>query len=46
MSGPVPEGDVLKKYFPKSYSPKEMENTIIKLLEQWQNKREHGEQSI
>ena len=40
------EGDVLKKYFPKSYSPKEMENTIIKLLEQWQNKREHGEQSI
>lgn len=40
------EGDVLKKYFPKSYSPKEMENTIIKLLEQWQSKREHGEQSI
>lgn len=27
--------DVLKKYFPKSYTPKQMEDTIIKLLEQW-----------
>ena len=32
--------DVLKKYFPKSYTPKQMEDTIIKLLEQWQKKRE------
>jgi ParB family chromosome partitioning protein len=32
--------DTLKKYFPKSYTPKQMEDTIIKLLEQWQRKRE------
>ena len=32
--------DVLHKYFPKSYTPKQMEDTIIKLLEQWQRKRE------
>ena len=31
---------VLRKYFPKSYTPKQMEDTIIKLLEQWQRKRE------
>jgi len=28
--------DTLKKYFPKSYTPKQMEDTIIKLLDQWQ----------
>ena len=28
--------DVLRKYFPKSYTPKQMEDTIIRLLEQWQ----------
>ena len=27
--------DTLKKYFPKSYTPRQMEETIIKLLEQW-----------
>ncbi|MEG0416562.1 MAG: ParB/RepB/Spo0J family partition protein [Erysipelothrix sp.] len=32
--------DVLKKYFPKSYSNKQMEDKIIQLLEQWQKKRE------
>ncbi len=32
--------DVLKKYFPKSYTPKQMEDTIIRLLEQWQRKRQ------
>jgi len=31
--------DVLKKYFPKTYTPKQMEDTIIKLLDQWQKKR-------
>lgn len=31
--------DTLKKYFPKSYTPKQMEDTIIKLLDQWQKKR-------
>lgn len=29
----------LEKVFPKSYTPKQMESTIIKLLEQWQKKR-------
>lgn len=32
--------DSLKKYFPKSYTPKQMEDTIIRLLEQWQRKRQ------
>lgn len=35
----VIKNDVLKKFFPKSYTPKQMESTIIKLLEQWQKKR-------
>ena len=33
------KGDTLRKYFPASYTPKRMEETIIKLLEQWQKKR-------
>ena len=33
------KNEVLKKYFPKSYTPKQMEDTIIKLLEQWQKKQ-------
>lgn len=46
--GEVKKGDLervafkseqLRKYFPKSYSPKQMQDTIIKLLEQWQKKR-------
>ena len=32
--------DTLRKYFPKSYTPARMQETIIKLLEQWQKKRE------
>lgn len=32
--------DTLRKYFPRSYTPKRMEETIIKLLEQWQRKRQ------
>ena len=32
-------GDKLKKYFPKSYTPKQMEETIMKLLEGWYKKR-------
>ncbi len=35
------KNDVLKKYFPKSYTPKQMEDTIVKLLDQWQKKRMH-----
>ena len=33
-------GDTLRKYFPKSYTPQRMQETIIKLLEQWQRKRQ------
>lgn len=32
-------GDKIKKYFPKSYTPQQMEATIIKLLEGWHKKR-------
>ena len=38
--------DVLKKYFPKSYKPKQMEDTIIKLLEQWQQKQKNKQLSL
>ena len=31
----------LRQYFPKSYTPQQMENTILRLLEQWQRKRQH-----
>ena len=33
-------GDTLRKYFPKSYTPQRMQETIIKLLEQWQRRRQ------
>ena len=33
------KGDVLRKYFPKSYTPLQMQDTIIRLLEAWQKKR-------
>ena len=36
----VIKNDTLKKYFPRSYMPKQMEDTIIKLLEQWQRKQQ------
>ena len=36
----VIKSDVLRKYFPKSYTPKQMEDTIIRLLEQWQRKKQ------
>ena len=32
--------DTLRKYFPKSYTPARMQETIIKLLEQWQRRRQ------
>ena len=32
----VIKNDTLRKYFPRSYTPKQMEDTIIKLLDQWQ----------
>ena len=36
------KGDVLRKYFPKSYTNKQMEDKIIQLLEQWQKKRDRS----
>ena len=36
----VIKNETLWKYFPRSYTPKQMEDTIIKLLEQWQRKRQ------
>ena len=36
------KADVLKKYFPKSYTPKQMEEKIISLLEQWQKKQKRN----
>ena len=40
----VIKNDSLRKYFPRSYTLKQMEDTIIKLLEQWQKKRQHSEE--
>ena len=49
--GEVKKGDLervafkseqLRKYFPKSYTARQMQDTIIKLLEQWQKKRQRG----
>ena len=34
------KNETLRKYFPRSYTPKQMEDTIIKLLEQWQRKQQ------
>ena len=47
--GEVKKGDLervafkseqLRKYFPKSYTPRQMSDVILKLLEQWQKKRQ------
>lgn len=35
--------DTLRKYFPKSYTPQRMQDTIIKLLEQWQRRQKEQE---
>ena len=34
------KNDVLRKYFPKSYTPKQMQDTIIRLLEKWQRSKQ------
>ena len=36
----VIKNDTLRKYFPRNYTPKQMEDTIIKLLDQWQRKQQ------
>ena len=35
------KSDTLRKYFPRNYTPQQMEQVIIKLLDQWQKKRQH-----
>ena len=40
----VLSGDTLRKYFPRSYTPKKMEETIINLLEGWMKKRQRGQE--
>lgn len=42
----VIRGDVLKKYFPRSYTPRQMEETIIKLLQVWQKKRSRQSERV
>ena len=37
-------GDTLRKYFPRSYTPRQMQDTIIKLLEGWQRKRQRNQE--
>ena len=34
--------DVLQKYFPRSYTPQRMQEVIVKLLENWQRKRQQN----
>ena len=34
------KNEVLRKYFPKSYTPKQMQDTIIRLLEKWQRSKQ------
>ena len=51
--GEVKKGDLervafkseqLRKYFPKSYTPRQMSDVILKLLDQWQKKRQRGKE--
>ena len=37
------KNDVIRKYFPRSYTPKQMQDTIIRLLEQWQKRRQRAQ---
>lgn len=38
----VLNGSEIRKYFPKSYTPRQMEDTIFKLLDQWMKKRDRS----
>ena len=40
----VLNGSELRKYFPKSYTPKQMQDTILKLLDQWMKKRDRSQE--
>ena len=38
------KNEAIRKYFPRSYTPRQMEETILKLLEQWQRKRQRSQE--
>ena len=38
------KADKLQKYFPKAYTPQQMEQVIIRLLEGWQKKRQREQE--
>jgi ParB family chromosome partitioning protein len=38
------KSEQLRRYFPKSYTPKQMTEVILKLLDQWQKKRQREQQ--
>ena len=38
------KNEAIRKYFPKSYTPRQMEETIVKLLEQWHRKRQRSQE--
>ena len=38
------KNDTLRKYFPRSYTPKQMEQTIIRLLDVWQKQRQKNQE--
>ena len=38
------KNETLRKYFPRNYTPRQMENIIIKLLDQWQLKKQQAKQ--
>ena len=38
------KNEAIRKYFPRSYTPRQMEETIVNLLEQWHRKRQHSQE--
>ena len=38
------KNEAIRKYFPRSYTPRQMEETILKLLEQWHRKRQRSQE--
>ena len=38
------KNEAIRKYFPRSYTPRQMEETILKLLEQWHRKRHRSKE--
>ena len=38
------KNEAIRKYFPRSYTPRQMEETILKLLEQWYKKRQRSQE--